>query len=227
MVSFNKPDLAELKRSWRDILHVGLPAAGTNAIIPVAMTVHYRHDRALRTRGRGRFWRCQSHRVVSAGYFLRAVVGHWPVRRTKFVGGKRKSHSGGAAPLCSFLPRQRSGHSGAAGGCRQVFCPPCFSQNPDVTDVTRLFLWMAPISYGAYGVVMVMNAAFNGLGKPMPAVYISVTRMIAHVPATRHRGAALVWHRRHIWCLRDCQCSVRFVELFLGAAHGTQLSDMP
>ena len=25
---------------------------------------------------------------------------------------------------------------------------------------------------------MVMNAAFNGLGKPMPAVYISATRML-------------------------------------------------
>ena len=58
------------------------------------------------------------------------------------------------------------------------FVPTLFSQNPDVTDVTRLFLWMAPLSYGAYGVVMVMNAAFNGLGKPMPAVYISVARMM-------------------------------------------------
>ena len=60
-----------------------------------------------------------------------------------------------------------------AGG----FVPTLFSQNPAVTDVTRLFLWIAPISYGAYGVVMVVNAAFNGLGKPMPAVYISVIRM--------------------------------------------------
>ena len=58
------------------------------------------------------------------------------------------------------------------------FVPTLFSQNPAVTDVTRLFLWIAPVSYGAYGVVMVMNAAFNGLGKPMPAVYISVTRML-------------------------------------------------
>ena len=58
------------------------------------------------------------------------------------------------------------------------FIPTLFSQNPDVTDVARLFLWIAPISYGAYGVVMVMNAAFNGLGKPMPAVYISATRML-------------------------------------------------
>ncbi|MDG2289059.1 MAG: MATE family efflux transporter, partial [Woeseiaceae bacterium] len=37
MVSFNIPGLQELKESWGDILHVGLPAAGTNAIIPMAM----------------------------------------------------------------------------------------------------------------------------------------------------------------------------------------------
>ena len=55
---------------------------------------------------------------------------------------------------------------------------PLFSDSPAVNNVTRLFLLIAPISYGAYGIVMVMNAAFNGLGKPMPAVYVSVTRMI-------------------------------------------------
>jgi Na+-driven multidrug efflux pump len=52
-----------------------------------------------------------------------------------------------------------------------------------VTDVARLFLWIAPISYGAYGVVMVMNASFNGIGSPMPAVAISVARMgVIYVP---------------------------------------------
>ena len=58
------------------------------------------------------------------------------------------------------------------------YLPTLFSQNPDVTRVTRLFLWIAPISYGAYGILMVMSAAFNGLGKPMPAVYLSVARMV-------------------------------------------------
>ena len=38
-------------------------------------------------------------------------------------------------------------------------------------------------SYGAAGVIMVMNAAFNGLGKPLPAVIISVTRtLVLYVP---------------------------------------------
>ena len=61
--------------------------------------------------------------------------------------------------------------------------PNLFSDNPDVTDVTTLFLLIAPISYGTYGMVMVMNASFNGMGKPIPAVWISVGRMgVIYVP---------------------------------------------
>lgn len=46
-----------------------------------------------------------------------------------------------------------------------------------------MFLWIAPISYGSYGMVMVMNASFNGMGKPLPAVAISVGRMaVIYVP---------------------------------------------
>mgnify|MGYP000747764945 CR=1 FL=1 len=63
------------------------------------------------------------------------------------------------------------------------FLPTLFSDNEEVMRVTRLFLWIAPISYGAYGIVMVVNAAFNGLGNPLPGVVISVTRILGlYVP---------------------------------------------
>ncbi|MCH7637550.1 MAG: MATE family efflux transporter, partial [Proteobacteria bacterium] len=39
MISFNRPDPGELRQSWRDILHVGIPAAGTNAIGPIATAI--------------------------------------------------------------------------------------------------------------------------------------------------------------------------------------------
>src|SRR5210317_208223 len=39
LVGFSKPDPLEMRRSWRDILHVGLPAAGTNAIVPIGLTL--------------------------------------------------------------------------------------------------------------------------------------------------------------------------------------------
>ena len=41
LLTFNKPGGKELMTSWRDVLHVGIPAAGTNAIIPIA--VSYTH----------------------------------------------------------------------------------------------------------------------------------------------------------------------------------------
>ena len=53
-----------------------------------------------------------------------------------------------------------------------------FSENPNVTSVATQFLYIVPISYGAYGIVMIMNASFNGMGKPMPAVHISLARMV-------------------------------------------------
>ena len=54
------------------------------------------------------------------------------------------------------------------------FLPTLFSDSPEVIHVAKTFLWIAPISYGAYGIVMVVNAAFNGLGNPLPGVVISV-----------------------------------------------------
>ena len=63
------------------------------------------------------------------------------------------------------------------------FLPALFSDSAEVTDVTRTFLWIAPIGYGAYGIVMYVNAAFNGLGKPMPGVAVSVMRiLVLYIP---------------------------------------------
>lgn len=177
LVSFNKPKADEVKKSWLDILHVGLPAAGTNAIIPVAMTLitamiaRYGPEAVA---GFGVASRLESL-VLVIFYALSSVIG--PFVGQNLSAGKelRIQHS---LRLCALFCLGSGLVIALILALASGFVPALFSQNPAVTDVTRLFLWIAPISYGAYGVVMVMNAAFNGLGKPMPAVYISVTRML-------------------------------------------------
>jgi len=177
MVSFNKPDSVELRKSWSDILHVGLPAAGTNAIIPVAvalvtaMIARFGPDAVA---GFGVASRLESM-VLVIYYALSSVIG-------PFVGQNLSAGREGRIQLSLRLCAQFCLASGLVIAILLAllsgFIPNLFSQNEDVVSVTRLFLWIVPISYGAYGIVMVVNAAFNGLGKPMPAVYISVTRMI-------------------------------------------------
>jgi Na+-driven multidrug efflux pump len=63
------------------------------------------------------------------------------------------------------------------------FLPGLFSEDPLVTRTTTLFLWIAPLSYGTNGMVMVMNATFNGMRKPMPGDVVSLARMaVLYVP---------------------------------------------
>jgi len=178
MLSFSKPDPVELRKSWRDILHVGLPAAGTNAIIPVAMTLitamiaRYGPDAVA---GFGVASRVESL-VLVIFYALSSVIGPFVGQNFSAGSEPRIQH---ALRLCGIFCIGSGFVIAALLALSADFIPTLFSQNPDVTNVTRLFLWIAPVSYGAYGVVMVMNAAFNGLGKPMPAVYISAIRMMA------------------------------------------------
>jgi putative MATE family efflux protein len=182
MVTFKKPALAELKRSWRDILHVGLPAAGTNAIVPVglavitAMIARFGPEAVA---GFGVASRIESL-VLVLYYALSAVIG-------PFVG---QNLSAGKEDRIQLSLRLCAAFCVSSGLVVAVllallsgFLPTLFSDNEAVMSVTRMFLWIAPISYGAYGIVMVVNAAFNGLGNPMPGVIISVTRiLVLYVP---------------------------------------------
>ncbi len=182
LLSFNKPNPDELRKSWRDILQVGVPAAGTNAIVPLAtaivtaMIARYGPEAVA---GFGVASRVESL-VLVIFYALSSVIG-------PFVG---QNLSGGKFDRIQLSLKQCAIFCMGCGVAIMVllalasgFLPEMFSDNEDVLIVTRQFLWIVPISYGAYGVVMVMNAAFNGLGDPMPAVYISVTRvLILYVP---------------------------------------------
>jgi Na+-driven multidrug efflux pump len=177
MVSFSKPDPVVLRKSWADILHVGLPAAGTNAIVPIGMAVvtamiaRYGPEAVA---GFGVASRIESL-VLVVFYALSSVIGPF-VGQNLAVGraARIRQSLNQSAVFCMLWGLVIA----AVLALASEFLPSMFSQNPDVVSVTRMYLWIVPFSYGAYGVVMVMNASFNGLGNPMPGVYISVTRML-------------------------------------------------
>lgn len=182
MVTFHKPDFQELKRSWADILHVGLPAAGTNAIVPIglavitAMIARYGPEAVA---GFGVASRIESL-VLVIYYAMSSVIG--PFVGQNLTAGK-EARIQEALRLCARFCLASGLGLAIVLALLSDFLPTLFSSSEDVIRVTRLFLWIAPISYGAYGIVMVVNAAFNGLGNPLPGVVISVTRiLVLYVP---------------------------------------------
>lgn len=182
MLSFSRPDPAKLRRSWADILHVGIPAAGTNAIVPIAtgiitaMLARYGPEAVA---GFGVASRVEALMLVIF-YALSAIIGPF-VGQNVSAGKADRIHR--ALNLCTFFCLG-SGLVIALGlAAASTFLPSLFSDDATVRGVARTFLLIAPIGYGAYGMVMVMNAAFNGMGRPLPGVVISVARTIViYVP---------------------------------------------
>ncbi len=182
MVSVKLPKFDEIRTSWADILHVGLPAAGTNMIVPIgaaiitAMIARFGPEAVA---GFGVASRVESL-VLVIYYAMSSVIG-------PFVG---QNLTAGKEDRIHLSLRLCAGFCVVSGLVIAILLalvsgalPTLFSDNEEVIRVTRLFLLIAPIGYGTYGMVMVMNAAFNGLGKPMPGVIVSLMRIaVLYVP---------------------------------------------
>ena len=171
-----------LWRSWKRVLHVGLPAAGTNVIIPVsagiivALLAGY-GDRAVA--GYGAAVRLEGLTLVIF-FAMSATIG-------PFVG----QNLGARKPQRIVEALRRSSLFCLLFGAllailMGVFAPQLsrlFSDDAEVIGVTTTYLRIVPLSYGTAGIIMVVNAAFNGIGKPFPAVVISVGRtLLLYVP---------------------------------------------
>lgn len=183
MLSFSKPDMDELKESWRDISHVGIPAAATNAIIPLGVGVITamlaRHGPEV-VAGFGVASRIESLTLVMF-YAMSAIIG-------PFVGqnlsARKTDRIFEALRLCTFFSLLFGLVIAVLLGMFGEALSALFSDHEEVVRISALFLLIAPISYGAYGMVMVMNASFNGIARPMPAVAVSVIRMaVVYIPA--------------------------------------------
>ena len=166
-----------LLSSWRYMLHIGIPAMITNAIIPVssaivvALVATYGIDAVA---GFGVAMRIEPIFLIPF-YALSAVTS--PFFGQNFGAGRfdrlfeaRRIITrfclafGAALALVLFLvARPLTG---------------IFSESESIQGVAVQYLWIVTLSYGAYGVVMSFNAAFNGMGKPMPGVVISSCRVI-------------------------------------------------
>ena len=58
-----------------------------------------------------------------------------------------------------------------------------FTGDPEVGAAITSYLTIVPVSYGAAGIIAVVNSAFNGLDRPGAGVLISVLRMfVVNVP---------------------------------------------
>ncbi len=224
MITLRLPSINEALSSWGQLLYIGVPAAATNMVMPVglgiitAMVASYGQEAVA---GLGVATRIEPFALAIIGA-LGSVLGpftgqNWGAGKLGRVKeGIRMSQAfsmiWGAFVFVLLLALARPLAS-------------LFSDDPDVVNVTVLFLTYVPISYGLFGVLMLSNTALNTLNRPLHAGALMVLRMfIVYVPlaylgshymgmagiflaATVANviagGAAYVWLRRVLGGLRE------------------------
>ena len=163
--------------SWRHMLHIGIPAMITNAIIPVssgivvALIATYGVDAVA---GFGIAMRVEPIFLIPF-YALSAVS-------SPFFGQNFSSHKYDRLLEARQAVTRFCLVFGLALAIVLVLIAKplsgLFSQSESIQMVAVHYLWIVAVSYGSYGLVMSANASFNGMGRPIPGVVISTCRVI-------------------------------------------------
>lgn len=169
--------LATLVDSWRHVLHIGVPAMVTNAIIPlssaivVAMIATFGVEAVA---GFGVAARIEPMFLIPF-YALSAVTS--PFFGQNFGAGQQQR----LLEARRIITRFCLGFGLLLALVLLLLAPTLtgiFSTSEPIQGVAVMYLRIVALSYGAYGLVMSVNAAFNGMGKPLPGVVISTCRVI-------------------------------------------------
>jgi putative MATE family efflux protein len=176
MIDFRPPPLREMWRSWKAILYVGVPAAATQVLVPVA-----------------------------AGIVTRIVSGFGPVAVAGFGVGTRVEALAmiGVFALGSGLA-PFIGQNYGARNCARLrkairFCGVAslgfgvasflilaalarpigmlFSDQQDVIAIIVEYLRIMPIGYAFHGFVLLTISAFNALNRPIMSATLNLLRL--------------------------------------------------
>jgi len=191
MVTFTRRKLANIVQSWKKILYIGVPAAGTRIIVPVVMGVITRllasygaeAVAAFGVAARLEFF------ALAVVWALASVIGPF-VGQNWGAGEYERVQSG-------IRMSERFAVLWGIGMCLLlvILAKPIasiFSSNPAVTSTIVLYLRIVPLAFGAGGVIILDSAALNVLNRPFHATSLIFLQMVVFYIPLAHLGSQLL-----------------------------------
>ena len=174
--------------SWKQILHIGVPAAGANMMEPLSMAVI---TRMISEYGK------EAIAAFGVGGRLEALslIGIWALSMamTPFVG---QNFGAGNCDRVRAALRFGVKFSLVWGGVTFTvlyflsgIIAPIFNDNKAVIASVILFLQIIPISYAMYGISTLVNSTFNALGKPLQASLVIILHLFVFVLPLAYLGS--------------------------------------
>lgn len=177
MITFRRVSWSAVFASWRALLHLGVPAAATQIIVPVSLGVITRlvamyGPEAVAAMGVATRLETFALTIVLAlGSVLGPFVGqNWGAGKVQRV---RES---------IYMSQRFAMLLGVVTfGLLFTFARPIgalFSRDPAVVDVIVLYVRIVSVSYGLQGVLQLSTTVLNVLNRPYEAAGLSLLRMV-------------------------------------------------
>ena len=176
--------------SWKHMLQIGIPAMITNAIIPVSSGIVVAMVAASGVEavaGYGIAMRLEPMALIPF-YALSAVSS--PFFGQNYGAGQFDRLHEARKVIMRFC----LGFGLALAVLMSLVAAPLaslFTDSTVIRTVATHYIWIVSWSWGAYGIVMSVNASFNGSGRPLPSVFISTARVILVFLPLAFAGRAL------------------------------------
>ena len=163
--------------SWRRILHVGLPSMASSLIAPMTtafITYQVAQFGQEAVAGFGVASRIEGVALMALMALSAAVT---PVVGQNF-GALKFDRVQAGVNWCYRFSLIYGLSVAALLALVSPYITGAFTDNETAIGTATLHMRIVPISYIALGCAMTVNSAFNAIGKPMPAMFISMTRTI-------------------------------------------------
>ena len=176
------PSRAVIISSSREMLRIGIPAAGANMMTPMAagiMTAIAASYGETTVAAFGVGSRLES----IASLIVLALSSTLPPFISQNLGAGRTDRIADSYRLTmKFVLVWQLLIYGMMALSAQLIAA-VFTEDPAVSRAIELFIWILPLGYGLQGVIILTNSAFNALHKPMMALYLSIARFfVFYVP---------------------------------------------
>ena len=182
LVSGSLPSRAAMLSSGPEMLRIGVPAAGANMMTPLAAGIMTAiaasfGDEAVAAFGVGARLEPMATLIV-----LAMSSSLPPLISQNFGAGKiDRVEEAYRLSIKFILGWQMLVYVVLAMGAGVIAST--FSDDPEVIETIKLFLWILPLGYGMQGIIILTNSSLNALHRPISALYLSSARFfVFYVP---------------------------------------------
>lgn len=177
MLEFKPPKIKEAIDSWKEILFIGLPAAGSNMVTPLSLSIVTAIIARISDESMAAFGVVSRVESFALIFILAVSSSMGPIVGQNF-GAQKIKRIQTALNSSVMIALLWSGFMAFALSNLGGWIMPLFNSDPHVVEIGLLYFQIVPISFGFLGMRLIACASYNAIGKPFSSTMLVLFNLV-------------------------------------------------